>query len=94
MSARRKSGIVLINPKAGASRLGSLMTVEEIAALLGVRPRSVHAYRGSDRSNPLPEPDATINGVPVWRRSVVLEWRKSRPGSGYRSDIWKPDGRR
>ena len=43
----------------------------EVAALLGVKPGTVAAWlwRGV-----MVAPDATISGVPLWRRDTIVTW--------------------
>ncbi len=45
----------------------------EIAALLGVRPETVHTWR---YRRLLPEPLATVSGTPVWREDTIVEWAR------------------
>lgn len=50
-----------------------IVGVREIAALLGVKEQTVRTWRYRKL---LPEPDATVSGIPVWRRSTILRWAK------------------
>jgi len=50
-----------------------IVGVREIAGLLGVQEQTVRAWRYRKL---LPEPDATVSGIPVWRRSTILRWAK------------------
>lgn len=63
----------------------SMMTISDIAALIGVATDTVAAYRYRGY---LPEPQAIIARTPVWSRPVVQHWLDTRPGNGWRTDIY------
>lgn len=48
-----------------------LLGVQEISQALGVQERTVHQWQARKR---LPERDATVSGLPAWKRSTVLDW--------------------
>ncbi len=48
-----------------------LVGVDDIAALKGVKRRTVLSWRGSDR---LPEPDVVVSGVLIWERTTIESW--------------------
>lgn len=52
-----------------------IVGVREIADLLGVARQTVRTWR---TRGVLPEPDATVSGVPVWRRSTIERWAQER----------------
>lgn len=51
----------------------TLLGVQEIAELLGVQVRTVHQWQHRDR---LPEAEATVSGLPAWRRTTVVGWAR------------------
>lgn len=64
-----------------------LLTVAEVAELLGIHEGTWRGYISRDRrnpgSNPAPQPlpgdSDPVTHRPRWRRSVVLEWNARRP---------------
>jgi len=48
------------------------LTTPDIAALAGVRPVTVRAWRSRHGDYPLPV--ATYAGVPVWERGAITSW--------------------
>lgn len=63
----------------------AMLTTADIADLMGVAPDTVAAYR---HRGYLPEPQATVGRTPVWSRPVMDHWIKTRPGSGWRTDMY------
>ncbi|MFD0032503.1 hypothetical protein ACFVJK_30400 [Streptomyces sp. NPDC127172] len=66
-----------------------LLSVAEVADLIGVRPATVRTYNwrangkreeGIATPADLPAPDDTLLGHPVWRRSTIAKWRQARAG--------------
>jgi hypothetical protein len=55
----------------------------EIAALLGVKPNTVHVWRvrGQDQ---FPEPEGYIGRTPWWSRALIIAWAK-------RTERWTPE---
>lgn len=66
-------------PRRYASTRDDELTVEGVAAHLGLSVRTVQDYRLDGR---LPPPVATYGRTPVWTRQQLDEWQASRPGSG------------
>lgn len=56
-------------------RLGSetVYGPHEVAALAGVRPQTVAIWRQRHRGE-MPDPDATISGVPLWLEDTIIPW--------------------
>lgn len=50
-----------------------LLGVAEIAALLGVKQRTVHQWR---QRKLLPPRDATVSALPAWRRATIITWAR------------------
>jgi len=63
----------------------AMLTISDIAELLEVAPDTVAAYRYRGY---LPEPQAMIGRTPVWARPIVRQWVGSRPGNGWRTDLY------
>jgi hypothetical protein len=58
-----------------------LLDTEEAAALVGLAQATWLSYL--NRPRPLaPAPDATIRGMPHWRRSTLTGWQANRVGQG------------
>ena len=58
-----------------------LLTVADVAALLGVKPATVRQYAHRDD---MPPPDEHIGRTPVWSRATIDGWLAGRPGHGWR----------
>lgn len=63
----------------------------DVAALLGLKPKSISTYLTESReggryeTHPFPQPDGTIGRAPWWhpdRRDELLKWAAERPGQG------------
>ena len=50
-----------------------------VAALAGITEDSVREYR---RRGTIPEPDFYVGRTPVWERSTIERWLRTRPGPG------------
>jgi predicted DNA-binding transcriptional regulator AlpA len=62
-----------------------LLTVAEVAKLLGVQEASVRKYASLDRSTGkrrMPAPDGHLGRTPYWYPATVEAWQASRPGQG------------
>jgi hypothetical protein len=62
-----------------------MLTVSEVADLAGVSKATVDSYRYRGY---LPEPQVVKGRTPLWSRPVVGYWLRSRPGSGWRTDVY------
>lgn len=58
-----------------------MLTVKEVAARLGVKPRTVEAYRHHPQYG-FPEPDGRLGRTPWWWPATIDTWQKGRPGQG------------
>lgn len=58
-----------------------LVSMAEIATMLGVKIGAVHSYRSRGY---LPEPFATLGMGPVWIRQDIVKWNAKRPGKAWR----------
>ena len=63
----------------------AMVTISDIAEMVGVAPDTIAAYRYRGY---LPEPQAVIGRTPVWSRPVIRHWLQTRPGNGWRTDIY------
>jgi hypothetical protein len=63
----------------------AMLTISDIADMVGVEPDTIAAYRYRGY---LPEPQAVIGRTPVWSRPVIRHWIQTRPGNGWRTDIY------
>lgn len=68
-----------------------IFTIENVAAYLGVHPRTVSAYLWHSRPggryahHPFPSPNGYAGRSPWWaaaRRTEFDEWNRARPGRG------------
>ncbi len=62
-----------------------LLTVADIAELAKVSKATIDSYRYRGY---LPEPQVTKGRTPMWTRPVVRRWLGSRPGAGWRTDVY------
>lgn len=49
-----------------------LLTVTEVAAAVGVDPRTISAYKTREQ---MPAPDKQYGRTPLWRESTIRKWR-------------------
>lgn len=63
----------------------AMLTISDVAKMVGVEPNTIAAYRYRGY---LPEPQAIIGRAPVWSRPVIHHWLETRPGNGWRTDIY------
>lgn len=63
----------------------AMVTISDIAEMVGVASDTIAAYRYRGY---LPEPQAVIGRTPVWSRPVIRHWLETRPGNGWRTDIY------
>jgi hypothetical protein len=62
-----------------------MLTVTEIAELAAVSKATIDSYRYRGY---LPEPQVVKGRTPLWTRPVIRYWLRSRPGSGWRTDVY------
>lgn len=53
-----------------------LLTAKEVAALLGVHPNTVTAYKHRKQ---MPPPDKQYGRTPLWYESTIRAWRPTGP---------------
>lgn len=63
----------------------AMVTISDIAEMVDVAPDTIAAYRYRGY---LPDPQAIIGRTPVWSRPVIQHWLETRPGNGWRTDIY------
>lgn len=68
----------------------TMLTVGEIAEAAGVSKATIDSYR---YRGCLPEPQASRGRTPLWARPVVRHWLSTRPGPGWRTDIYESRAR-
>jgi predicted DNA-binding transcriptional regulator AlpA len=70
-----------------ADETDPLLNMDEVAALIGVRPMTMRTYHnrakrarddGYATEAHLPEPDRMWGRTPSWRRSTIERWRLAR----------------
>jgi hypothetical protein len=63
----------------------AMLTVGEIAEAAGVSKATIDSYRYRGY---LPDPQAARGRTPLWARPIVRHWLATRPGPGWRTDIY------
>lgn len=63
----------------------TMLTVGEIAEAAEVSKATIDSYR---YRGCLPEPQAARGRTPLWARPIVRHWLATRPGPGWRTDIY------
>ena len=63
----------------------AMLTVGEIAEAAEVSKATIDSYRYRGY---LPEPQAARGRTPLWARPIVRHWLATRPGPGWRTDIY------
>ncbi len=71
-----------ITPGASTSGAPAQWSVAEVAAYLGIKPRTVTGYltRGQ-----ITEPDGYVGRSPWWWETTITTWQEQRPGRGART---------
>jgi hypothetical protein len=69
----------------------AMLTVVDISELAGVSKATIDSYRYRGY---LPEPQVVKGRTPLWSRPVVRRWVSTRPGAGWRTDIYGSRSRR
>lgn len=67
------------------------VTTAEAAAMVGWKPDS---FGAASRRGLAPKPARRIGITPLWLKSDVTRWKKSRPGRGARTDLKTKTGRK
>ena len=68
----------------------TMLTVGEIAEAAGVSKATIDSYR---YRGCLPEPQSARGRTPLWARPIVRHWLATRPGPGWRTDIYTQTSR-
>ena len=63
---------------------GRQLSTHDVAALLGVKPATVSGYRFRGT---MPPPDGKLGKTAWWWETTIDEWRKTRPGQGWRKGV-------
>lgn len=50
-----------------------LLTISEVAEILGWQPASIRAYKARGQ---MPPPDQQYGATPLWRESTIKAWRE------------------
>lgn len=53
--------------------------IAQVAELAGVKVPTIYQHR---KRGTMPEPDARLGGVPVWKRRTIEKWIATRPSGG------------
>jgi hypothetical protein len=64
----------------------TMLTVADIGELADVSKATIDSYRYRGY---LPAPQATCGRTPLWARPIVHRWLRTRPGCGWRSDLYR-----
>jgi hypothetical protein len=86
---RPNAGDLIVGMMAPELHAMTMMTVGDIADAAGVSKATIDSYRYRGY---LPEPQSVRGRTPLWARPIVHHWLESRPGSGWRSDIYTSNG--
>jgi hypothetical protein len=83
--ARPDVGDLVLGMLAPELHVDTMLTVADIGELAGVSKATVdsYRYRGS-----LPPPQTTRGRTPLWARPIVHRWLRTRPGPGFRRDLY------
>lgn len=61
----------------------NVVTYEEIAAYMGVKPSTLRRarfdYRGLPEAQVFPDPDLTLGRTPLWYAETIQQWLAERP---------------
>lgn len=67
-------------------QVSATLTVADVSELAGVSKATIDSYR---YRGTLPEPQIVLARTPLWVRPVIARWLASRPGAGWRSDVYR-----
>lgn len=76
---------VVVGLQAPELNVRAMLTVPAIAAQADVSPETIAAYRYRGH---LPDPQAIVGRTPLWARPIIRRWLTTRPGTGWRTDIY------
>jgi hypothetical protein len=83
---RPNAGDLIVGLLAPELHPSTMMTVGDIAEVAGVTKATIDSYRYRGY---LPEPQVVRGRTPLWARPIVDRWLATRPGSGWRTDIYQ-----
>ncbi len=86
---RPNAGDLIIGMQAPELHALTMMTVSDIAHAAGVSKATIDSYRYRGY---LLEPQVVRGRTPLWARPVIARWLATRPGSGWRTDIYQRSG--
>jgi hypothetical protein len=89
--ARPDAGDLIVGMLAPELHVQTMLTVGDIAETAGVSKATVDSYR---HRGYLPTPQVTRGRTPLWARPIVHRWLRTRPGPGWRRDLYEPETRR
>jgi len=78
-------GDLIVGLSAPELQAPAMLTVGDIADAAGVTKATIDSYRYRGY---LPQPQVVRGRTPLWTRPVVHHWLASRPGPGWRTDIY------
>lgn len=78
-------GDLIVGMMAPELHVLTMLTVGDIADAAGVSKATIDSYRYRGY---LPEPQIVRGRTPLWARPIVRRWLSTRPGSGWRSDLY------
>ena len=81
------AGDLIVGMHAPELHVLAMMTVSDVAQDAGVSKATIDSYRYRGY---LPEPQVTCGRTPLWARPIVMRWLATRPGCGWRSDVYGP----
>lgn len=84
-SGRRHAGDLIVGMMAPELHVLTMMTVGDVAEAAGVSKATIDSYRYRGY---LPQPQVTQGRTPLWARPIVHHWLATRPGCGWRSDVY------
>jgi hypothetical protein len=78
-------GDLIVGMMAPELHVLTMLTVGDIAEAAGVSKATIDSYRYRGY---LPEPQIVRGRTPLWARPIVRRWLHTRPGSGWRTDLY------
>jgi hypothetical protein len=78
-------GDLIVGMLAPELHVVTMLTVADIGELAGVSKTTIDSYRYRGY---LPAPQVTKGRTPLWARPIVRRWLATRPGCGWRTDLY------
>lgn len=79
------AGDLIVGMSAPELQVHTMLTVGDIATLAEVSKATIDSYRYRGY---LPAPQSIRGRTPLWSRPIIQRWLHTRPGCGWRSDIY------